>query len=156
MYTVTLEDKPVMRLAAIEHRGAYSEISQTYEKLMVLMSSRNLWPRVIGAAALYYDDPSKVAAAELRSHAGFVVGPDLSLPDDIKEVVVPAGEYAVLMLEGPYTGLLVAYDYLYGDWMQTSGREAASNTSIEVYLNTPKEVAPRDLRTEVWVPLKPT
>ena len=154
MYSVKVQDRSDMRLIAQQHVGPYQEISQAFEKLSAVVSSRGLWPSVLGTTGIYYDDPSMVAPADLRSHAGFIVGPDLAIPDDLEEVIVPGGAHAVLLLEGPYTGLPSAYDYLYGAWLASSSREPADRPSFEVYLNSPMDAAPADLRTEVCLPLK--
>ncbi|WP_141715442.1 GyrI-like domain-containing protein, partial [Burkholderia ubonensis] len=47
-----------------------------------------------------------------------------------------------------------AYQWLYGDWLRHSGREAADAPPFELYLNTPMDAAPADLRTEIHLPLR--
>ena len=54
------------------------------------------------------------------------------------------GEYAVLLHTGPYADLKTAYQWLYGDWLRHSGREAADAPPFELYLNTPMDAAPAD------------
>lgn len=62
-------------------------------------------------------------------------------------------DVAAMLFTGPYSGLKAAYDYLYGDWLPSSGREMRDAPSYEVYLNSPMDTAPEDLLTEICVPL---
>ena len=154
MYSVTIRDQEPQRLASLPHKGAYTEVGQAFEELGAIFSARNLWPQARGMAGVFYDDPDTVPVAELRSAAGVIVGPDLEMPEGVTELVLPGGPHAVLMFEGPYSGLPEAYGYLYGPWLSGSGRELADAPSFEIYLNSPMDTAPADLRTEICLPLK--
>ncbi len=154
MFDVDVTTAPARRLAALPHKGPYLEIGEAFEKVTAIASSRNLWPAVRSVVGIYYDDPSAVPEAELRSHAGLDLAPDSDLPDGLEEVNIPGGTIARLRFKGPYAGLKSAYDYLYGEWLPSSGREPGNSPCYEVYLNAPAEVAPEDLLTDICVPLK--
>lgn len=47
-----------------------------------------------------------------------------------------------------------AYQWLFGDYLVRSGCEPASGPVVEEYLNSPRETAPRDLRTQICMPLR--
>ncbi len=68
-------------------------------------------------------------------------------------LVMPAGEYAVVLHVGPYHRLGEAYGRLFLDWLPSSGRELRDVPAIEVYLNDPTYVAEDDLVTEVRLSL---
>lgn len=154
MYPTEITDHPGARLAAIAHKGAYLEIGKKFEHVATLFNSRNLWHHARGMAGLYYDDPSATAEAELRSHAGILVDDSFEMPNEVEEINIPAGRMAVMHYKGPYSGLMAAYQYLYGVWLPESGAEPADSAPMEVYLNDPKDTAPDDLLTDVCVPLK--
>ncbi|MGU7784103.1 AraC family transcriptional regulator [Burkholderia sp. PU8-34] len=80
--------------------------------------------------------------------------PDVEPAPPVERVTVPGGEYAVLLHTGPYADLKAAYQWLYGDWLRHSGREAADAPPFELYLNTPMDAAPAELRTEIYLPLR--
>jgi len=155
MYDVTIEDAPKRRLAAMAHVGPYDEVSKSYEKVAAVFTSRNLWGHAKGMVGMYYDDPSTVAAAELRSHAAVEMIAGADVPDGLEEVYIDGGESAVLVMKGAYSGLKDAYEWLYGQWLPTSGRMPADQPSYEVYLNSPMDTAPADLLTQICVPLQP-
>ncbi|MCV6583955.1 MAG: AraC family transcriptional regulator [Marinibacterium sp.] len=154
MFTVTIRDQAPMHLAALTHTGPYTEIGQAFEELSAIFSARNLWPHARGMVGIYYDDPDTVAAADLRSAAAVVVAPGFEMPDNLTPLDLPGGPHAVLPFQGPYAGLHEAYGYLYGSWLSGSGREPADAPSYEIYLNSPMDTAPADLRTEICLPLR--
>lgn len=153
MYPIEIRQDPARRLAAMPHKGPYHEISRAYDKLGAILGARGLWPLAGAMVAAYYDDPSAVAAADLRSHAGVAFGDDVVLEAPLEVVKLPAGPHAVLRYQGPYSGLPAAYNQLFG-WLPTSGREPAESPVFEIYVNTPMDTAPENLLTEICVPLK--
>ena len=155
MYEMKVEDAPKRRLAAMAHVGPYHEVSKSYEKVSAIFTSRNLWQHARGMVGIYYDDPSTVPEAELRSHASVELADDLVVPNTLEEVFIEGGESAVLMMKGAYSGLQEAYTWLYGQWLPQSGRMPADQPSYEVYMNSPMDTAPADLLTQIYVPLQP-
>jgi len=154
MYPIEISDHPARRLAAIPHQGSYLEIGKVFEKLSALFTARNLWPQATGMMGVYYDDPDAVDEADLRSHAGIAITGDMALDAPLEPLDLPQGRYAVMHYKGPYSGLAAAYRYMFGEWLPKSGEEAGDHPPVEMYLNSPQEVAPEDLLTDVCVPLK--
>ena len=153
MYSVEIKDQPPRRIAAVSHTGAYHEMGRAYDRLEAHLSAGNLWPRIRGMVGISYDDPDATPEADLRSHAGVIVADDFPMEGPLEEVHLDGGRHAILTLTGPYSGLAAAYRYLYGDWLAQSGEEAADRPSFEVYLNSPRDTAPQDLKTEICLPL---
>ena len=154
MHDITIRPEPPRRLFAVEHRGPYMEIGRSFEKLTAVISARSLWDEARGMVGVYYDDPSSVKPADLRSHAGVAVGDAAPLPEGLEEVRLPGGKTAVLRFKGHYSGLPAAYDYLYGVWLPQSGQDAADSPPCEFYVNSPMDTAVEDLLTDISVPLK--
>lgn len=105
MYDVKIETAPKRRLAAMAHVGAYNGLSKSYEKVAAVFTTHNLWGHARGMVGIYYDDPSTVPEAELRSHAAVELATDLVVPEGLEEVMIPGGESAVLVMKGAYSGL---------------------------------------------------
>jgi AraC family transcriptional regulator len=154
VYDVEITEHPNRRLAALPHLGAYLEVGKVFEKVSMLFTTRNLWPHATGMVGVYYDDPDAVAEKDLRSHAGVVVNDSFAFEEPFEEVSLAPGKYATLHFKGPYAGLKAAYMYLYGEWLPKSGQEALDQPPAEIYLNSPNEVAPEELLTDIIVPLK--
>jgi AraC family transcriptional regulator len=60
----------------------------------------------------------------------------------------------VVCHEGPYQKLGRTYDFIYGQWLPTSGRVPGNSPPFEVYLNAPDSTDSEDLLTDLHVPLK--
>ncbi|MGH1576598.1 AraC family transcriptional regulator [Planktotalea sp.] len=155
MYDVKIAQTPERRLAAHAHIGAYNTIDQSYEQISTIFTTRNLWPQARGMVAIYHDDPNTVPEAKLRSHAGVEVDADFAMPEGLEEVTISSAETAVLTFKGSYAGLQNAYNWFYGQWLPQSERIPADSPTYEVYLNSPMDTAPDDLRTEICMPLQP-
>ncbi len=153
MYDVEIREAPKRRLAALSHKGAYTDFGTCFEKLAEAASAHNLWPRVRGAVGIHYDDPNLVAEADLRSQAGLVLTDDAPIPVGLEEVLLQGGPCAVLRYKGPHEGIGVGYDQLFGVWLPNSGREPADAPCYELYLNSPADTAKEDLLTEIHLPL---
>lgn len=154
MFPVDIKDQPARRLAAMPHRGAYMKMSTAYEKLSGLLVARELISQTRELVGIFYDDPTEVPEADLRSHAAFVVHDDMPIEAPIEEIILPAGKHAVLSYKGPYSGLKAAYGQFYGDWLPSSGEEPADRATFEIYYNSPMDTAPDDLLTDLVMPLK--
>ena len=154
MYPVTVRTEAPIRLAALPHKGAYHEISRAFQKLTAVMASRDLFRNAGRMIAVFYDDPQSVAEPDLRSQAGFEIKGKADLSAPLEEVTLPGGRQAVLTYTGPYAGLPAAYDELFGIWLPQSGEEPADTPSFEVYFNSPMDVAPEALVSELHLPLK--
>lgn len=153
MFPVEVLTAPPRRIAAKSHVGPYPDIGVAFQQLAATFTSRNLWDQARGMLAICYDDPAAVAAENLRSHAGIIVGADFAVPENLEPIDVPDGRMAVMHYKGPYAGLSAAYDYLYSDWLAQSGEALRDAPSFEVYLNDPMDTKPDDLLTDICVPL---
>lgn len=153
MVEYDIREQAPVRLAALPHRGAYQDIGRAFQEVAAIFSARGLWSQAGPMVGVYHSDPSSVAEADLRSHAGVQVDAAFEMPDVLEEVILPGGPHAVMLYVGPYAGLPAAWDALYGQALPASGRMPAEHASFEVYLNDPTTVAPEALQTEICVPL---
>lgn len=154
MHDVKIEQRSATRVAGVTHTGPYIEIGRAFEQTFAILGSRGDMDKVHGMIGIYYDQPGSKPESELQSFAGAVVTDGFAPKEPLTVVELDGGEHAVLTFAGPYSGLRDAYDYLYGEWLPQSGRQPADRPPFENYLNTPRDTAPEDLRTEICIPLK--
>jgi AraC family transcriptional regulator len=154
MYPIEIRTEAPRRLAAVPHKGPYHEINRAFQNLSTTMAQRGLFGHAGHMVGVFYDDPQSVAAADLRSHAGFEMTGKIQLDPPLDTVTLDGGRHAVLIYTGPYAGLPAAYDQLFGVWLPASGEDVADVPSFEIYLNSPMDTAPEDLITELHLPLK--
>ena len=153
MYDVSIRELQPARLTALRHAGSYLEIGTTFERLFVWAIGRGLMGPQTRAIGVYYDDPDGVAAKNLRSDAGLVIGPEVAVDGDLRIVEVPGGRHAVLHHRGPYAELNKAYRWLYREWLPRSGEQCADRPVFEEYLNNPRTLPPEQWLTDICLPL---
>ena len=150
---VEIKQLPAQRVAAVEHMGAYSRISEAFGRLGDIAGRAGLFNDKPKMLALYHDDPQVTPEPKLRSEAGVVVGEGVSLPAGLTEQRLPAGTYAVTTHHGPYEQLGDAWQRFMGQWLPQSGKRIGAGVTFEVYLNTPMDVPKDQLITELYIPL---
>ena len=47
-----------------------------------------------------------------------------------------------------------AYEWLYGTWLPQSGRDPGDAPCLEEYLNSPRDTAPTELLSDIYLPLR--
>jgi AraC family transcriptional regulator len=154
MHEITFRDEPALRLAALAHRGSYSTMGTTFDRLAAWAAARGLIGPETRFLGLYHDDPMTVPEAELRSDACLTVPPGVEGGDGVRIVELPPTRCAVLVFKGPYAELEPVYTWLYRDWLPASGEEPADQPPREDYLNDPKSLPPSEWLTAVMLPLK--
>jgi len=154
MINVHIETQQSQRLLALAHAGDFMKIGRTFDRLLVTARSRGLvGPYTIGIG-IYYDDPAVTPVDALRSHACITVPSTVaSAPDGFELLDLPEGEVAVGVHRGPYSKLEESYRWLFGEWLPSSGREAADRPCYETYLTDSRKTAPEDLITHINIPL---
>ena len=151
---VDIEELETTRVAAVRHVGPYHRIAEAFGTLHGLAGPAGLYGPESAMVALYYDDPESTPEAELRADAGLVVAAEKTLPEGLREVVIPAGRYALGVHVGPYAGLGGAWERMMGQWLPASGeRLAPQATTFERYLNDPSQTPEAELRTQLAIAL---
>lgn len=143
-----------MMTAGLDHVGPYTDIGRAFEQLDALLRARAMMRPGMRLLGIYFDDSSVVPAAKLRSRACVVIPSDAAVAAPFIRTEIAGGSYARLRHKGPYADLAPAYQWLYGQWLATSGREVRNIPCFEEYLNTPQDTAPSELLTDVFMPLK--
>jgi AraC family transcriptional regulator len=150
---VTIENRPELRTATLRHIGPYHRISEAFARLGDLAGHAGLLNVRPTMLAIYHDDPEATPESELRSDAAIVIPPDVRVPDGLTEQQVPGGRYAKTTHLGPYSELGDTWARFMGQWLPSSNERLGSGVTYEIYLNTPAEVPPEQLRTELYMPL---
>lgn len=154
MYPVTFLDEAPRRLIGLRHVGPYARIGQSFGTLGSELVRQGLWPQVRSLVAVYDDDPLYVAPEALRAFIGAVVGPETPCLPPLHERRLTGGRHAAITVSGPYSGLPAAHDWLFGPWLAKSDEDLRGEPAFELYLNTPADTAPEDLRTLILLPVK--
>ncbi len=154
MYKVEIKQLADIRLATRDHMGDYFNIGAEFDKLFAWGANKSLLNSQTRTFGIYYDNPQAIEENLLRSKAGFSVNEEVEYTDGVNSTTIKSGKYAMIIHKGDYIALKDAYNWLFGVWLPDSNEEPADNPVVEEYLNSPREVPPKDLLTAVYIPLK--
>ncbi|HXZ08995.1 MAG TPA: AraC family transcriptional regulator [Paraburkholderia sp.] len=154
MREVVIREVPATDVVSVQHVGSYMQIGKAFDTLMGWLAARNLFSPEMRMVGIFYDDPGIIPEPQLRSRAGVMLPQSVEVEAPVYLASIAGGQYAVLRHKGPYADMQAAYQWLYGVWLVQSGREAADAPCFEEYLNNPKETAPADLLTDIYLPLR--
>ena len=144
---------PAVRLAGMAHTGSYMLIGKAFETAATRMAAQGLARPEMRWLAVYEDDPFAVPERQLRSRAGLSLPADSVARPPLETFTLGGGPCAVLRHRGPYATMRAAYQWLYGHWLVRSGHATANLPVFEEYLNNPRDTAPDDLLTDIFLPL---
>lgn len=151
---VDIRTCPARRVAALGHTGPYHLIGAAFDRLGSIAGRAGLFADASAQmVAIYYDDPETVPVARLRSAAGVIVPPDVTLPVELHEVLLPGGRWACTLHRGSYRALGDTWQRLLGQWLPQSGLRVGEAECYELYLNNPGNAREEELETELYVPV---
>lgn len=154
LHPVEIKQIGPMKVVGQAHHGDYMGIGRVFDRVFGWVGQAGLLPNLQHSMAIYYDDPECVAESELRAFAGAVFLDDVTdISQDMTCREIEGGRYAVLRYRGPYADMAAAYRWLFGTWLATNGFELRDAPCVENYLNNPREVAPAELLTDIYMPL---
>jgi AraC family transcriptional regulator len=127
---------------------------EAFNKLMAYVSAHHLTAQVRHWIAIYPDEPE--IGKEVRFDAGviFVEGVEAAATEGLAYQTLPAGRWAIFRHVGPYDTLWQTWQAIYRDWLPTSGHELRDALPFEDYVDDPSQVAPEQLRTDIYVPIQ--
>jgi len=154
-YRVEVRAVARVTLAGVVHKGSYMLVGKAFQTAYTRMAAQSLVQPDTRWLAVYEDDPFAVPEAQLRSRAGLSLPPGASVPAPLQSFELGGCTCAVLRHRGPYATMRAAYQWLYGRWLVESGYRTADAPVFEEYLNNPRDTAPADLLTDIFLPLAP-
>lgn len=107
--------------------------------------------RMIGIS---HDDPHVTEESKFRYDACVTIDREERPDGDVDAKTIAGGKYAVFLHAGSYERFQQTYDQIFKAWLPGSGEKLREEPCFELYLNSPDQVKPDDLRTEIWLPLQ--
>jgi effector-binding domain-containing protein len=134
----------------LEKRGDYRELGETMRTLLTAAAELGIESR--GAPfALFYDDPGRVTASELRARVCLPVTERPQRAGALRYDVLPRAMVVYGEVRGPYPEVPRSYPALF-EYLHGLGWQAGAPIR-EIYLVNPSDVASHaELVTEVQIP----
>lgn len=155
-WDVEIRNVPEMALLSIDHHGSFMQIGEAFDRLFGWLAVRGLVGPDARLIGVYHTDPDAYDEQDLFSKAGALIANSdaVEVERPVMRTTVASGRYACLRYKGPYADMKAAYLWLFGKWLPQSGEEVRDGPVFEEYLNNPREVAPTELLTEIYMPLE--
>ena len=99
------------------------------------------------------DNPQITAIDRRRLYIGITTNKKINPEGKFLPLEIPGGMYAVFPHKGNYSQLPELYKSIYEQWLPQSQYIQKHTLSFEIYLNTPNEVAIKELITEIYIPI---
>ncbi|MCB0804158.1 MAG: AraC family transcriptional regulator [Bacteroidales bacterium] len=100
-----------------------------------------------------FDDPHITDSSKLRYEACLTIDKEATAEGEMGVKEIAGGKYVVFLHEGSYENFQASYDYIFGEWLPGNNSQLREEPSFELYLNSPEDTAPENLKTEIWVPI---
>lgn len=162
--TFTLEEKPMkpeirtiepMPVIFVRRTGPYGQAAgEAFGTLCRFAGPRGLIGPASKMIGISHDDPKVTDESKFRYDACISVDRDVTPEGDVEKKNIAGGRYAVFLHEGPYEAFMQTYDWIFGGWLPSSGEQLREEPCFELYLNSPDQAKPEDLRTEIWLPIQ--
>lgn len=138
-------------LAYIDYTGPYSDMQKQINAFISEFFGQGLIP--MGTSlSLYYNSPENTKPEELKWAFGFIVSPDCSPKAPIKKMELKKQLAVVYLHKGPYENLSKSYELAWKFLKDKGYKEVWP--FYDKYLNNPMEVLPKDLETEIVIPVE--
>jgi AraC family transcriptional regulator len=146
---------PPTRVAYVRHVGPYDRCHAAWETLCGWAGPKGLLGPGVRVIGVSHDDPEVTPPEKIRYDACITVSGDVAAEGPVGIMDIGGGDYAMALHAGPYSGLHASYAELCGVELPKLGREPGFAPSLEIYVNDPAVTPPKDLRTEIYIPLNP-
>jgi len=157
-----VEVKPIdeFTVAYIRYIGPYKGNSDLFENLFTRLFNwampKNLcqFPQT-KVLSIYHDNPDITDDDKLRTSVCISVPDDTEVGGEIGKMKVAGTKYAIASFElSGAPDYEKAWNYIFSEWLPTSGYQPDNNPCFELYLNNPEEHPEKKHIVDIYVPVK--
>lgn len=148
----SIKEVPPFAYCCIVHTGPISDMTSVIGQLIQAMQEQNIFSTIRGPmVAVYYNALTPADSPDLSWEVGFIVTEQTMPQAPLVKKVWSHNTVAAATHVGPYQQIGETLEKL----MACVGAQgyAADNPLLERYLNSPMQVKPQELRTEIWIPV---
>lgn len=147
---------PELNILCAEVRTSYTieKYKALWHQLVNFAKENELIASQNRYVSLSMDEPLVTKCEHRRFYLGVTVKESVKPSGIFGKIPIKAGFYAVFRHKGEYNSLPDAYRHIYLDWLPQSGYRQSLPLTFEMYINTPREVPPTDLLTDIYIPIE--
>jgi AraC family transcriptional regulator len=149
---VAIVDFPQTRLLTLEHRGAPAMIGATIQRFIELRRTHRLRSDTSATFNLFPVDPVTTPDEDFQMMLG-VATPRQIKVDEFGSWTIPAMRVARIVQNGSPDNLGPGFDFLYGQWLPSSGEEMRDHPPFVRRVSFYPDVPLHEAVTELYLPL---
>ncbi|GAB2889022.1 GyrI-like domain-containing protein [Microbulbifer echini] len=157
-FDVKVVEFPETRLAVMEHRGPAHLLGSTINQFIQWRKGQGLSPDKSRTFNLVYDDPATTASDQFRFDVCCTVNQPVSASITheygVINKVIPSGKCAVIQYLGSDDSIGIAVQYLYLQWLDSSGFTAREFPMFFERVKFFPEVPEREMITDIYLPIE--
>ena len=155
--SVEVRELPKMTVAYLRHIGPYKGDAKLFDKLWgkicTWAGSRGLMKQSdLKFLVIYHDDPKITSEEKLRMSICLTVPAETKVEGEFGKMDIDAAKYVVARFEIDTNGFMEAWDWVYGQWLPSSGYQPDDKPCFELYPEEPKN---GKFIVDICVPIKP-
>lgn len=159
---ITMEELDEMQIVYVRHTGSYETLAVEYGKLMerlyVEASKQNLYDeKTTWVFAIYHDNPEFGEKQQFRTSLcmSVPIGKEVKETGVLSTMKLEGGRYAVGHFRIRANQYPDIWNYMYREWLTSSGYVPRNSYPFEVYRNNPKEDPEHINEVDIYVPIEP-
>ncbi|WP_026884167.1 AraC family transcriptional regulator [Clostridium akagii] len=158
---ITISNLEEKQVAYVRHTGTYETLAKEYDNLMqtlfdyakeqnFLVDGQNL------LLAMYHDNPEFGEASQFRTSICLTVPKNIVVQEDgiLGTMRLEGGLYAVGHFQIHQEHCSDAWNYMYHEWLTSSGYVPRNSYPFEVYLSDPYVSESHILKLDIYVPIE--
>lgn len=154
---VEVKDVPEMTLAYVRHTGPYQGNEKLFEKLWTKLFTWAGPRNLVGgpdfkSLVIYHDDPNITGDEKLRMSVCITVPAATKVNGEIGLMKLEAARCMIARFEVMATEFQQAWDWVYSQWLPSSGYQPDDKPCYEAYSEEPKD---GKFIVDICVPVKP-
>jgi len=152
---VSIVEFPETLAATIEHSGHPNKILNTVQTFIAWRRENKVSPAISETYNILINDPEEVEPAEYRMDICASVNTPVEDNDyGVITKTIPAGKCAVFRHVGTDSNLRESFDYLYGEWLPSSGEEVRDYPPFLHRVSLFPDVKESEMVTDIYLPLE--
>lgn len=158
---ITIEELEERQAVYVRHTGTYETLAKRYawlmQKLFIGAKRQKLLKEGENQIlAIYHDNPEFGEKEQFRTSLCLTVPGYLKAKEDklLGVMRLEGGKYAVGHFEIQPEQFSDAWDYMYREWLMTSGYVPRNTYPFEVYRNNPHEDKNHMIKVDIYVPIE--
>ncbi|RYY01956.1 MAG: AraC family transcriptional regulator [Gammaproteobacteria bacterium] len=159
---VEVRSMPEIPIAYVRHHGYYNPqdkilFQSLFATLMAWAVPRNLFnPPATKAMTIFSSGhPDTTAPENLSVDVCISIEKETLVNGEIGRRVIPAGQYAVVAIEGTLEECVEAWNSLFNGWLPSSGYQPGDGAYYINHLNDPEQHPLKLHNVEIYLPVKP-